>query len=91
MLNCSLQRWPNIETALGDCPVFAGVLPHSNAGDAFLPRRQKGHYPDNTIHRPNADVMMGHRYPNQIPLSSNHKCNREYYFFLTLFKRNCLT
>ena len=24
-------------------------------------RRQKSHYPDNTIHRPNADVMLGGR------------------------------
>ena len=31
------------------------------ADDAFLPRRQKGHYPDNTIHLRNADVMLGHR------------------------------
>ena len=26
MLAHRLRRWPNIETALGDCPVFAGVL-----------------------------------------------------------------
>ena len=61
MFNYSLRRWPNIEKALGVCPVFAGVLPHSNAGDAFLPRRQNDHFPDNTIHWPNADVMIGHR------------------------------
>ena len=62
MLNYSLLHWPNNEIALGECPVFAGyVLPLSNAGDAFSPRRQKGHFPDNTIHWPNADVMMGHR------------------------------
>ena len=30
------------------------------AGDAFMPRCQKGHFPDNTLHWPNADVMMGH-------------------------------
>ena len=26
MLAHRLQRWPNIETALGDCLVFVGVL-----------------------------------------------------------------
>ena len=25
-----LRRWPNIETALGECPVFAGMFPDSN-------------------------------------------------------------
>ena len=62
-LNYSLRRWPNIEIALSDCPVFAGVglLPHGNAADAFLPPRQKGHFPDSTIHWPNADVILGHR------------------------------
>ena len=39
MLNYSLRRWSNIEIALGHCPVFAGVLPHSNAGDALTPER----------------------------------------------------
>ena len=61
MLNYSLRRWSSIEKALGDSPLFAGVLPYWNVGDAFLPRRQKGHLPYNTIHWPNADVMMGHR------------------------------
>ena len=56
MLNYSLRRWPSIEIALGDCPVFAGVLPHSNAGDAFLHRRQKVHFPDNTI--PDSPMLM---------------------------------
>ena len=59
MLNQSLRRWPNIEIAFGDCLLY--VLPHSNAGDAFLPRRQKGHFPDNMIHWPYADVMLRHR------------------------------
>ena len=61
MLNYSLRRWPSIKIALDDCPVFAGVLPHCNAGDALLPRRRKGYFPNNTIHWPNADVIMGHR------------------------------
>ena len=26
MLAHRLRRWPNIETALGECPVFAGLL-----------------------------------------------------------------
>ena len=38
------------------------VLPHSDAGDAFFTQKpQLGHFPDNTIHWPNAEVMMGHR------------------------------
>ena len=55
MLNYSLRRWPNLEIVLGDCPVFAGVL-----GDAILPQRQKGHFPDNTVLWPNANVMLDH-------------------------------
>ena len=87
MLKYSLRRWPSIEIALGDCPVFSGVLPHSNAGDAFLPRRQKGHFPDNII--ANCPMLMydgppsatlSQHYLAQNPLSSNHKYNREYYF-----------
>ena len=64
----SLCRWPTIETELGDrvrvcwgTAVFAVVLPHCYAGDAFVPQPQKGHFPDNTIHWPNAVVMLGHR------------------------------
>ena len=48
MLSYSFRRWPYIEIALRNCPVYAGVL--RKAGYAFLPRRQKGH-----------DVMIGHR------------------------------
>ena len=51
------RRWPDIETTFGDCPMFAGTA-HYYAGDAFTCRRQKSHYPDNTIHWPNADVML---------------------------------
>ena len=28
MLAHRLRRWPNIETALGECPVFAGMYPY---------------------------------------------------------------
>ena len=49
-----IRRWPNIETVLGDCPVSAltaiRVTFHA----------QKGHYPDNTIHWPNCEIMLGH-------------------------------
>ena len=47
----------------------------------------KSHYPDNTIHSSNADVMMGHRlwrWANIIPILSlwdlNHEYNRGYIF-----------
>ena len=56
MLTHSLRRWPVIETALGDCTVFYDcsiilvTLP--------IPEPET---PDNTIHWPNADVMLSHR------------------------------
>ena len=51
----------NIEIALDEFPLFAWVPPHINAGDAFIPRGSEGHFSDNTMHWPNADVMMVHR------------------------------
>ena len=56
MLTHSLRRWPVIETALGDCTVFSDCwimvmtfqIPASKT-------------PDNTIHWPNAEAMLGHR------------------------------
>ena len=30
------------------------------AGDTCMPRRQKGQYPDNTIHWPNCEIKLGH-------------------------------
>ena len=51
-------------------------MPHSNAGDAFLPQRQKGHIQDNTIHWSYADVMMGHclrRWANIIPTKTLYR------------------
>ena len=48
MLTHSLRRWPVIETALCDCTVFSDccIMPET---------------PDNTIHWPNTDIMLGHR------------------------------
>ena len=40
-----IRRWPNIETELGYCPVFALT----------------DNYPDNTIHWPNCEIRLGHR------------------------------
>ena len=47
-----IRRWPNIETELADCPVFALTA---------IRETLKGHYPDNTIHWPNCEIMLGHR------------------------------
>ena len=61
MLAQRFRRWPDIETALGDYPVFAGQLRHYYAGDTFfLPSPEKP-LTDNTIHWPNAEVILGHR------------------------------
>ena len=55
MFQC-LQRWPVIETALGDCTVFSEccilLVTLSIPEPEIL---------DNTIHWPNANVMLGHR------------------------------
>ena len=57
MLVNRIRRWPNIETELRDCPVF--VLTAIRV-KLYAP---KGHYryPDNTIHWPNCEIMLGHR------------------------------
>ena len=58
MLVKRIRRWPNNETDLGDhgdCPVFALTAIRVKH---YL---QKGHYPDNTIHWPNCEIMLGHR------------------------------
>ena len=57
MLTHSLQRCPDIETALGDCIMFSDCyivmwVPLS------IPVPEKPHY---MIHWPNTDVMLGHR------------------------------
>ena len=72
-------------------PCWLGLL-LCYAGNAFLPCRQKGHFPDNTIDWPNADIMLCHRlrrWTNIIPtktlwaLITNIIVN---IFFWTLFK-----
>ena len=54
MLTHSLCRWPGIETALGIIPCF---LLHY-AGTLYIPTPET---PDDTIHWPNAAVMLGYR------------------------------
>ena len=49
-----IRRWPNIETELGDCSVFSLTAIRVT----LYPLR--GHYPDNTIHWPNCEIMLGH-------------------------------
>ena len=76
------RRWPFIKTALGDCTVF---LTAALCWWRFnIPAAET---PDNTIHWPNADVLLGHglrRWVNIIPtktlLALNHKYNRDYFF-----------
>ena len=50
-VNC-IRRWPNIETELGDCPVFALTAIQVTL---YSP---KDHYPDNTIPWPNCEIML---------------------------------
>ena len=83
MLTHSLRRWPVFETALGDCTVFSDYCIML----VMLPIREP-ETPDNTIHWPNADVMLGYRlrrWANIIqtkPLQAlKHKYNREYIYF----------
>ena len=82
MLTHSLRRWPVIETALGDCTVFSDCC--IMLMTFKIPASET---PDNTIHWPNVDVMLGHRlrrWANFIPTKTlqapNHKYNREYYY-----------
>ena len=76
------QRWPNIETKLGDCPVFALTAIRVT----LYPL--ESHYPDNTIHLPNCEMMLGHplrRWANIITTKTlealNHEYNCEYLLF----------
>ena len=63
-------------------------------GDNFIPRGQKGHYPDTLAQLWNdagpPSATLGQHYSNQNHLSSyyrlNHIYNREYYYFWTLVK-----
>ena len=80
MMNQRLRRWPGINTAFGDYPVFAWTAMRVTLS---FSRLQKSYYPDNTIHWPNAVppyVTPGQHYPNLIPLSSNHEYNHKYIF-----------
>ena len=59
MLIHSLRRWPVIEKALGNCTVFSDCCIIMIMLVTFkIPASET---PDNTIHWPNADVMLGHR------------------------------
>ena len=50
------RRWPNIDTELGDCPVFALTAIRVTLYASM------GHYPDNKIHgQPNCEIKLGHR------------------------------
>ena len=49
-----IRRWPNIETEL----VLVLALTAIQVRDTSSP---KDHYPDNTIHWPNCEIMLGHR------------------------------
>ena len=56
MLTHSLQRWPVIETALGDCTLFSDCCIMRVTLYILAPET-----PDNTIHWPTADAMLGHQ------------------------------
>ena len=57
MLTHSLWRWPNIETVLGGFTVFFWLL-HCYAVTLSIPMPE---IPDNMMHWPNVDAMLGHR------------------------------
>ena len=70
MLAQRLRRWPDIETEFSDCPVFAWTAMRVTLYSSL---RLKNHYPDKTMHWPNADVMLGNRlsrWANIIPTLS---------------------
>ena len=54
MLTHSFRRWPVIETPLGDCTIFSDCYIMLVTFKIPAPET-----PHNTIHRPNADVMLG--------------------------------
>ena len=56
MLTHSLRRRPVIETALGDCNVFSDSCIKQVTLYILAPET-----PENTMHWPNADVMLCHR------------------------------
>ena len=82
ILTHRLRRWPDIETALGDRTTFS---------DCFIVMRvtlsiPAPETPDNTMHWPNADVMLGHhlrRWANIIPTETLKA-------LITIFNRKCI-
>ena len=85
MLTQSLRRWFVIETALDDFTMFSECCILRVTLSIPAPE-----IPDNTIHWPNADVMLGHRlrsWANIIPTKTlqvlNHRYNREFFFLNT--------
>ena len=77
-----LRRWPDIETALGDCTVFSDCCIVMRVTFS-IPAQET---PNNTIHRPIADLMMGHhmrRWANIIPTKTLDA-------LMTIFNRECI-
>ena len=60
----SVRRWPDIETALGDCTVFSDCCCIVMRVTLAIPAPETA---DNTTHWPNADVMLGHRLWRRVP------------------------
>ena len=82
MLTHSLRRWPDIETALGSCTVFSDcciVMPVTLS--ILAPET-----PDNTIHWPEADVMLGHRLRGWTSIISTKTFRAP----ITIFNRECI-
>ena len=68
MLTHSLRRWPVIETVLDDCTVFPDRCIMLVTFKIPAPET-----PDNTLHWPDGDVMLGHRlrrWANIIPIKT---------------------
>ena len=55
MVTHNFRRWPVIETPLGDCTVFSDCCIIRVTLYILAPET-----PENTMHWPNADVMLGH-------------------------------
>ena len=82
MLTHSFRRWPVIETAFGDCTVFSDCCIVMRV-TLSIPAPET---PDNTIHWPNADVILGHRlrrWVNIIP-------TKTFQGLITIFNRECI-
>ena len=81
MLTRCLRRWLDIETALGDCTVFCDCCIIRVTRFILAPET-----PDNTIHWPNADVMLGHR----LRLWANIIQTKTLQALITIFNRECI-